>query len=83
METEIRKSLGRVLHLAALHSRRFRLSSYRVEQMPDAFVDEVGAELVDLIEHRFETWEKQTPPKPGAPSAAGDGPQRPARARGQ
>lgn len=52
----MKRSYFRVVHVAAAHSRRYRLSNYHLDEVPSGFVDAIGSELVDLFEQRHAEW---------------------------
>ena len=69
MNTETNKSLSRIIHQTITHCQRQRLVDYDHVAITPEFVNEVGAELVDLFERRIAEFEKKTPPtKVGASS---------------
>ena len=62
MDSEITRSLLRVIHQAIRHCESKRLADYKEISLSPEFVNEVGAEMVDLFEQRLAQWKNRTPP---------------------
>jgi hypothetical protein len=82
MESEITRSLLRVIHQAIKHCETKRLADYKEILLSPEFVNEVGGEMVDLFEQRLAKWKDRTPPA-GAGASSGFHGGRSARQRGR
>lgn len=82
MNTEITRSLSRVIYSALQHCRNQRLVDYDNIPLTADFVDEVGSEMVDLFERRILELERKTLPA-GSGASSGSFRSRPSRQRGR
>lgn len=82
MESEITRSLLRVIHQAIRHCESKRLADYKDVLLSPEFVNEVGGEMVDLFEQRLARWKNRTPP-PASGALSGFNGGRSARQRGR
>lgn len=82
MESEITRSLLRVIHQAINHCESKRLMDYKGTTLSPEFVNEVGGEMVDLFEQRLAQWRHKTPPA-GSGTSSGFHSGRSARQRGR
>ena len=82
MDSEITRSLLRVIHHAIRHCESKRLADYKDLSLSSEFVNDVGGEMVDLFEQRLAQWKKRSPPAGSGASSDFHG-GRPARQRGR
>lgn len=69
---QVRQSLRRLAHVAALHSQRYLLSGYSLTRLREEQVDEISTQMLRLFERCYEEAIAKSPPDaPGGTSDAG------------
>lgn len=85
LNSQMKHSIRRVVLFASTHSQQYRVSGFRFADLSEKAVEQLGCELVDLFEKRFEALRDSVSP-PGnhpADSSGEPGDDRPARQRGR
>ncbi|WP_457650687.1 hypothetical protein [Profundibacter sp.] len=63
-----KKRRAQVVRFLTIYCRKSRMRQFDDMGLPSEAIDELGREVVDFFEDRFEYWQKETPPKMGAKS---------------
>jgi len=60
-----KKRRAQVVRFLTIYCRKSRMRQFDDMSLPSETIDELGREVADFFEDRFEYWQKKTPPKRG------------------